>query len=93
MGKIFFERVSVETGKWGVDRYATGLEPEHMVNPFYKNRWWYVYDQNMLWKWCIFVYDWISDTKYFLPMRNLWITIILDYRIPFLTLFQLYRDC
>ena len=81
-----------ETGKWRVDRYATGLEPEHMVNPFIKiggN----MYDQNMLWKWCIFVNDWISDTKYFLPMRNLWIAIILDYRIPLLSLFQLYRDC
>ena len=32
-----------------------------------------MYDQNMLWKWCIFVNDLISETKYFLPMRNLWI--------------------
>jgi hypothetical protein len=40
----------------------------------------------------IWLNDWISETKFFLPMRNLWITIILDYRIPLLTLFQLYRD-
>ena len=33
---MFFERVGVETGKWGVDRYATGHGPEHMVNPFIK---------------------------------------------------------
>ena len=33
-----FELVRVETGKWGVDRYSTGLEPELMVKPFYKNR-------------------------------------------------------
>ena len=27
-----------------------------------------MYDQNMLWKWCIFVNDWISETKFFLPV-------------------------
>jgi outer membrane protein assembly factor BamE (lipoprotein component of BamABCDE complex) len=34
-----------------------------MVKSFDKNRWYYVYEQNMLWKWCLFC-KWFNIRKW-----------------------------